>query len=70
VFENKVLRSAFVSKRDEVTGGWRKPHNDKLHNLYSFPNKFGTIKSRRMRWAGYETCMGEKRDKYRIWVGK
>jgi hypothetical protein len=53
VFENKVLRRLFGPKRDVVTGGWRKLHNEKLHNLYSSPSIIRIIKSRRMRWAGH-----------------
>jgi hypothetical protein len=52
VFENTVLRRIFGPKRDEVTGGSRKLHNEELHNLYSSPNIIRMIKSRRMRWAG------------------
>jgi hypothetical protein len=51
VFENRVLRRIFRLKRDEVTGDWRKLHNERLHNLYSSPNRM--INSRRMRWAGH-----------------
>jgi hypothetical protein len=61
VFENRVLRRIFGPKRDRVTGGWRKLHNEELHNLYS---------SRRMRWAGHVARMGEKRNLYRLFVGK
>jgi hypothetical protein len=53
VFENRVLRRIFGPKRDEVTGDWRKLHNEELHNLYSLPNIIRMIKSRRMRWAGH-----------------
>jgi hypothetical protein len=49
VFENRMLRRIFGLKRDEVTGGWRKLHNEELHNLYSAPNIIRMIKSRRMR---------------------
>jgi hypothetical protein len=49
VFENRVLRRIFGPKRDEVTGGWRKLHNEELHNLYSSPSIIRIIKSRRMR---------------------
>jgi hypothetical protein len=52
VFENRVLRKIFGPKRDEVAGGWRKLHNEELHNLYSSPGIIRMIKSRRMRWAG------------------
>jgi hypothetical protein len=52
VFENRVLRRTFGLKRDEVTGGWRKLHNEELHNLYSLPSIIRMLKSRRMRWAG------------------
>jgi hypothetical protein len=53
VFENKVLRRIFGPKRDEVTGGWRKLHNEELHNVYSSPSIIRMIKSRKMRWAGH-----------------
>jgi hypothetical protein len=61
VFENRVLRRTFGPKRDEVTGGWRKLHNDKLHNLYSSSNIIRQIKSRRIKWAGNVARMGEER---------
>jgi hypothetical protein len=51
VFENRVLRRIFGPKKDEVTGDWRKLHNEELHNLYSSPNIMRMIRSRRMRWA-------------------
>jgi hypothetical protein len=52
MFENRVLRRIFGPKGDEVTGGWRKLHNEGLHNLYSSPSIIRMIKSRRMRWSG------------------
>jgi hypothetical protein len=58
VFENRVLRRIFGPKRDEVTGDWRKLHNEELHNLYSSPDIIRMIKSRRMRWAGHVARMG------------
>jgi hypothetical protein len=58
VFENRALR-IFRPKRDEVTGGWRKLHNEELHNLFSSPSIIRIIKSRRMRWAGHVAQMGE-----------
>jgi hypothetical protein len=64
VFENRVLR-IFGTKRDGVTGEWRK-----LHNLYSSPSIIRIIKLRRMRWAGHVARMGEKRNVYRLLVGK
>jgi hypothetical protein len=70
VFENRVLRRIFGPKRDEVTGEWRKLHNEELHNVYSSPNIIRTIKSRRMRWAGHVARMGEERNAFRIFVGK
>jgi hypothetical protein len=70
VFENRVLRRIFGPNRDEVTGGWRKLHNEELHNLYSSPCIIRMIKSRRMRWAEHVTRMGKKRNAYRILVGK
>jgi hypothetical protein len=70
VFENRVLRRIFGSKRDEVTGGWRTLYNEELHNLYSSPSIIRNIKSRRMRWAGHVARMEEKRNACRILVGK
>jgi hypothetical protein len=70
VFENRALRRIFGPKRDEVTGDWRKLHIEELDNLYSSPNIIRMIKSRRMRWAGNAARMGEKRNAYRILVGK
>jgi hypothetical protein len=59
VFENRVLRGIFGPKRDEMTGEWRKLHNEELHNLYSFPDIIRQVKSRRMRLAGHVARMGE-----------
>jgi hypothetical protein len=55
---------------DSRVGGWRKLHNEELHNLYSSPSIIRIIKSRSMRWAGHVARMGEKRIAYRILVGK
>jgi hypothetical protein len=62
VFENRVLRRMFGPKRDEVRGGWRKLHNEELHNLYSSPSIIGMMKSRRMRLAGHVALMGATRN--------
>jgi hypothetical protein len=70
VFENKMLRRIFGPKRDRVTGGWRKLHDEELHNLCSSPSIIRIIKSRRMRWAGHMARMGEKRNVYRLLVRK
>jgi hypothetical protein len=70
MLENRVLRRIFVPKRAGVTGGWRKLLNEELHNLYSSPSKIRIIKSRRMRWAGHMARMGEKRNVYRLLLGK
>ena len=53
VFENRVLRKMFGSKKDEVTKDWMRPHNEELYNLYCSPNISRAIKPRKMRWAGY-----------------
>jgi len=70
LFENMVLRRIFGPKRDEVTGEWRKLHNVELNDLYSSPNIFRLIKSRRMRWVGHVARMRENRGVYRGLVGK
>jgi hypothetical protein len=70
VFENKVLRRKFGSKRDKVTGEWRKLHSEKLHNIYSSPDIIRQIKSKRMRWAGHVVRMGKERKLYKVLVGK
>ena len=70
VFENRVLRRIFGPKRDEVTGEWRKLHNEELNDLYCSPNIVRVIKSRRMRWVGHVARMGERRGVYRVLVGK
>ena len=70
VFENRVLREVFGPKRDEVTGEWRKLHNEELSDLYSLPNIVRVVKSRRIRWAGHVARMGEGRRVHRVLVGK
>jgi len=70
LFENRVLRRIFGPRRDEVTGEWRKLHNEELNDLYSSPIIFRVMKSRRMRWAGHVARMGAKRCVYRVLVGK
>jgi hypothetical protein len=70
VFENRVLRRIFGRKRDEMTGGWRKLHNEELHGLYSSPSKIRVIKARRMRWAGHVAHMGKVRGAHNTLVGR
>ena len=70
VFENMVLRRIFGPRRDEVTGEWRRLHNEELNDLYSSPNIVRVIKSRRMRWTGHVARMGEERVVCRVLVGK
>jgi hypothetical protein len=70
VFENRVLRKVLGPKRDEVTGEWKKLHNEELNDLYSLPYIVRVVKSRRMRWARHVARMGEDRDVYRVLVGK
>jgi hypothetical protein len=57
MFENRVLRRMFGPRRDEVTGEWRKLHNEELHGLYSSPSIIRIMKSRRMRWTGHVALM-------------
>jgi len=70
VSENKVLRRIFGSKRDEVTGDWRKLHSKELNDQYCSPNNIRLIKSRGMRWAGYVAHVEERRGVYRVLVWK
>jgi len=71
VFESRVLRRIFWLKRDELTGEWRKLHNEELKDLHSSPNVIQVIKLRRMmRWVGHVAHMGESRGIYKVLVGK
>jgi len=70
VFENMMLMRIFGSRRDEVTGEWRRLHNEELNDLYCSPNIVRVIKSRKMRWAEHVARMGEDRGVYRALVGK
>ena len=66
VFVNRVLRSIFGTKRDEVTVEWRKIHNMELNDLYCSPSIVRVIKLRRMRWVGRVARMGDRRSVYRV----
>jgi hypothetical protein len=70
VFENRVLRRIFGPRREEMVGGWRRLHNDELHNVYGSPNIIGVIKPRRMTSAGHVTRMRDMTNAYKIPVGK
>ena len=70
VLENRVLRRIFGSKRDGVTGEWRKLHNEELNDLYCSPSIVRLIKSGRMRWAGHVARMEEGRVVHKVLVGK
>ena len=65
-----MLYQLIGPRRDEVTGDWRRLHNEEINDLYSSPNIVRVIKSRRMRWAGHVARMGEERAVYRVFVGK
>jgi len=69
VFENMALRRIFGPRKGEVTGEWRRVHNEELNDLYSSPNIVRVIKSRRMRWAGHVARMGEERVCIGSWCG-
>ena len=70
MFENMVLRRIFEPRRDEVTGEWRRLHNEELNDMYSSPKIVRVTKSRRMRLAGHVARMGEERGVYRVLLGK
>jgi hypothetical protein len=67
VFGNRVMRRIFGPKRDEVIGGWRKLHNEELHNLYSSPSIIRMIKSRRMIWAEHVAGMRKRGMRMKYW---
>jgi hypothetical protein len=67
VFEKRVLRRILGPKRKEVTGGWRKLHNEELHNVCTLPSIIRIIKSRSMRWAGRVACTGRRRIHVGYW---
>jgi hypothetical protein len=69
VFENMVRRKILWRKRDEVTGEWRRLHNEELNDLYSSSNIIRVTKWRRMRWAGHVARVGDRRGAYRVLVG-
>ena len=69
MFENMVLRRIFGPRRDEVTGEWRRLHNDELNYVYSSPNIVRVIKSSRMRFAEHLARMGEERRCIGSWWG-
>ena len=69
MFENMELRRIFGPRRDEVTGEWRRLHNEGINVLYCSPNNVRVIKWRRMRWAGHVARMGEERGVYRVLCG-
>jgi hypothetical protein len=66
MFENRLLRRIFGPKRDEVTGGWRKQHDEELHNSYSSPNIIRMMKTRRMSWIGHVAEWGQEECLYAI----
>ena len=70
MYGSRVLRRIFGIKRDEVTGEWRKLHNEELNDLYCSYNVVRAIELRRMRWAGHVACMDESRGVLRVLVGK
>jgi hypothetical protein len=69
MFKNRVLRRIFGPKKNDVTGEWRKIHNEELYDLHSSPNFIQVIKSRRMRWADHVVYMGDRRGVHTILVG-
>ena len=70
MFETRVLRRIFGSERDEVTGEWRRLHNEELNDMYCSPKIVRVVKSRRMKWTGHVASMRERTGVYRVMVGK
>jgi len=70
VVDSRVLRTIFGPKKEEVTGDWRRLHNDELYDLYSSSNIMRVIKSRRLRWAGHVARIGDRRVVYGVLVGR
>ena len=70
MFESMVLRRIFGPRMGEVTGEWRRLHNEELNDFFSPPNIVRVIKSRKMTWAGHVARMDEERGVYRVLVGK
>jgi hypothetical protein len=70
VVENRVLRRIFGGKRDEITGEWRKLHNEELNDLYPLSIIIGVIQSRRMRWARHVACIGRGEVHAGFWWGR
>ena len=70
MIENKIFRRIFGPRRVELTGHWSRLHNEGLNDLYSSPNIVRVIKSRRMRWTGHVTRMGDRRVAYRVFGGE
>jgi hypothetical protein len=68
VFENRVPRGTFGPEGEQVMGGWGRLHNEEHHSLYALRNIIRVMKSRRTRWAGHVTCMGEMRNAYKTLV--
>jgi hypothetical protein len=66
VFENRVLRRIFGPEREKMAGGWRRLHNEELHNLYASPNNIRVIKARRIRWARHIARMGDMINAYKF----
>jgi hypothetical protein len=69
-FENRVLRRRIGSKTDEITGEWRRLHNEEFCPMYASPNNMRVIKSRSLRWAKLVARMGERRGAYKVLVGE
>jgi hypothetical protein len=70
VFENRVLRRIFGPKMGYIVRGWKRLHNEELHNFYASPNIITLVESRKMRWVGHIACIGEMINEYKFWSEK